>query len=161
MIFCPNCERKMIFITISIFWELFVIKSIPKCSILFLIRREIKSGLCYWSSIAYYKNNVMLIVQRAMLFVFILLWKGKSKSLQKWILCQDNQIKSNHNHIYKHFILWLSYLSVTVKYANGTSKYHLIGNFHQNDHRIQLWIEDSFFKVKFFEIIFINWQASI
>ena len=160
MIFYLNCER-WFFITISIFWELFVIKSIPKCSILFLIHREIQSGLCYWLIIICCKTNVMLIVQWTMLFVFLLSWKGKTKLLQKWILCQDNQIKSNHNHIYKHFILRLSYFLVTVKYMNTTSKYHFIGNFHQNDHRIQLWIEDLFFRVKFFEIIFINWQASI
>ena len=96
-----------------------------------------------------------------MLFVFLLSWKGKTKLLQKWILCQDNQIKSNHNHIYKHFILRLSYFLVTVKYMNTTSKYHFIGNFHQNNHWIQLWIKDLFFKVKFFEIIFITWQVSI
>ena len=97
--FYPNCERKMIFITISNFWELFVIESIPKCSTSFLIHREIQSGLCYWLNIVHCKTNVVLIVQWTMRLVFFLPWKGKTKLLQKWILCQDNQIKSNHNRM--------------------------------------------------------------
>ena len=117
----------------AIFWELFVIESIPKCSTSFLIHREILSGLCYWLIIVYWKNNAILIVQWTMLFMSILPWKCNNKLLQKWILCQDNQIKSNHNHIYKHFIFWLSYLSVIIKYTNITSKYHFIENFHQNN----------------------------
>ena len=159
--FYPNCERKMIFITIRKFWELFVIESIPKCSTSFLIHREILSGLWYWLIIVYWKNNAILIVQWTMLFMSILPWKCNNKLLQKWILCQDSQIKSNHNHIYKHFILRPFYLFVTIKCTNTTNKYHFIENFYQNDHRIQLWIEDSFFKIKFFEITFMNWQISI
>ena len=153
--------KKDDFIPISNFWELFVIESIPKCSTSFLIHREIQSGLCYWLNIVHCKTNAILIVQWITLFVFTLPWKGKSKLLQKWILCQDNQIKSNHNHIYKHFILRLSYLSVTVEYANATRKYHFIKNFIKITIEFNLWIEDSFFKVNFFEFVFIDWQASM
>ena len=66
--FIQIVKERWFFITISNFWEVFVIESIPKCSTSFHIHREIQSGLCYWSSIVHSKNNVMLIVQWTMLF---------------------------------------------------------------------------------------------
>ena len=133
MTFYPNCERKMIF-----YYHQQFLRSIcdwVNSEVFNFISHSQRNTKWIMVLIEYclLQNQCDVDRQWTMLFVFLLPWKGKNKLLQKWILYRDNQIKSNHNHIYKHFILRLSYLSVIIKYTNITSKYHFIENFHQNN----------------------------
>ena len=58
--FIQIVKERWFFITISNFWEVFVIESIPKCSTSFHIHREIQSELYYWLDIVYCKTNVIV-----------------------------------------------------------------------------------------------------